>query len=117
MAYRAFDEWQPSVAAGPQRVASHKVRQKAEFTPVELRVIAIARLDSRGLGASSRVGNFLARLFGFRRSNPLANERLEALRSFALRALSGRAGEADEQQFLDAGFSRPALDLLKSSIN
>lgn len=118
MAYRAFDEWQPAVAAGPLRVAVTDVRQEPEFTPTELRVIAIARLDSRSVvRGASRVADFLARLFAIRRPTPLANKRLEALRRFAMLSLAGEARDRDERDFLDAGFSPRALDLLKSSLN
>ncbi|MBA3677928.1 MAG: hypothetical protein H0W74_11085 [Sphingosinicella sp.] len=118
MAYRAFEEWQPVAAAGPQRVAATKGPQISPFTPVEWSVIAIARLDSRGSArASSRLAVFLARLFAMRRSTPLANQRLEALRGFAMLALAGQARNADERRFLDAGFSPAALDLLKSPLN
>jgi hypothetical protein len=118
MAYRGFDEWQPAVAAGPLRVSATNGGQETEFTPTELRVIAIARLDSRGtLRGASRIADFLAGFFAIRRAPPLANKRLEALRHFAMLALAGKASDRDDRAFLDAGFSPHALDLLKSSLN
>ena len=117
MAYRDFAE--PFVPA--LDVESEQAGGKgAPFDPSELRVIALARMEAgRRLLQPGRLGNFLARWFGFRVANTLANPRLEALRRFALRArqTDGRLSLAEIEQFLAAGFSTlQAVTLLRRAL-
>ncbi len=125
MAYRAFDEWQHAAAAEPLRLpAAAAPRPVAPapapapaFTPVELSVISLARVD--GL-ATLRPRNWLTRLaerlFGVGRPNPLADPRLEALRRFALivRNHRGDPPQGEIDRFLAAGFTARAAIALSS---
>ena len=90
MAYLSFAPWptdeglavHPSI--GPSVGASTGAAEAGAFTAVELRVIALAeRKDAIGeLSDQSRLGRFLARVFGVPLNRPLANPRLETLRRF-----------------------------------
>ena len=121
MAYRAFDEWQHAAAAEPLHLpaaaAPRPVAPAPAFTPVELSVIGLARVD--GL-ATLRPRNWLTRLaerlFGVGRPNPLADPRLEALRRFALivRNHRGDPPQGEIDRFLAAGFTARAAIALSS---
>jgi hypothetical protein len=83
------------------------------FTPIELRVLAIARHGDR-IGdwmSRSTLARRLAGLLGIRRRPPLANPRLEALRRFAGLAIHHpeRVRGAELDAILGAGFSREQI--------
>lgn len=104
MAYRAFD-------VGPfglETATTDSIAATARFTHAEARVIALADSDrADSVGARSRLGRFIDRVFGIRRSNPLADPRLEALRRFAVlaRLSDGRLPGAEIERFIAAGFT------------
>jgi hypothetical protein len=79
------------------------------FTPVELRVIALAeRIDAtREIDAGSRLGRFVEWAAGIRLPRPLADQRLETLRRFAslARHHADRVDEADIAEMRHAGYS------------
>ncbi|HYD13088.1 MAG TPA: hypothetical protein VEC11_09590 [Allosphingosinicella sp.] len=78
------------------------------FDPLELRVIALAEADPvASIGPPTRFRRFFERWFGFKLPHPLANERLEALRRFAVlsRVSDGRLPAEEVKTFLNAGFS------------
>lgn len=81
MAYMSFTPWESAGAA----VSPATVEDAADFSPLELRVIALGeRSDvSQEIVQGSRVGRFLERAFGIKPVRPLANPRLENLRRFA----------------------------------
>lgn len=117
MAYRDFAE--PFVPALDIE-SGEKGGKGAPFDPSELQVIALARMEAeRRLLQPGRLGNFLARWFGFHIANTLANPRLEALRRFTLRArqTGGRLPLPEIEQFLAAGFSTlQAVTLLRRAL-
>lgn len=113
MAYRSFGA-QPvafpplSESRGESRAVMEAREEEAAFAPLELRVIALAEADPvASIGAPSRFARFFERWFGFKRPNPLADERLEALRRFAVlaRVTGGRLPAEEVKHFLAAGFS------------
>jgi hypothetical protein len=109
MAYRSLgaaaplhDEASESLEAVP---ASPR---DGRFDPLELKVIALAEADPvASIGAPTRFRRSVERWFGFKLPKPLANERLEALRRFAVlsRVSSGRLPAEEVKHFLTAGFS------------
>jgi hypothetical protein len=109
MAYRSFGASAPvhdreveSPAAAPDRP------DQGRFDPLELRVIALAEADPvASIGSPTRFRRFYERWFGFKLPRPLANERLEALRRFAVlaRVTGGRLPAEEVGNFLTAGFS------------
>lgn len=82
MAYMSFTAWKPAEAGLGQGAT---VEDAADFSPLELRVIALGeRSDvSHEVPHESRAGRFLERAFGIKPARPLANPRLENLRRFA----------------------------------
>jgi hypothetical protein len=105
MAYRSFE----TASGAPIPSAdSCGPAESASFGPLEQTVIALAEADPvASLGAPRRFARFFERWFGFARHNPLADERLEALRRFALlaRVAAGRLPAEEVRRFLAAGFS------------
>jgi len=104
MAYRAFDGDSFVLETVPPVVQAQGVET---FTPLELNVIALADVDHPGsVRESTRFGRFMERAFGIRRSNTLADPRLEALRRFAVLARHGGVLPPHEiDLFISAGFS------------
>jgi hypothetical protein len=109
MAYASFGQ---SVLAqdGAYESAGAAESQSAEvgFAPLELKVIALAEADPvASIGPPRRLHRFFERWFGFKLPNPLADERLEALRRFAVlaRVTGGRLPAEEVKHFLTAGFS------------
>ena len=109
MAYRSFAT---HPLARPDGLESHRPAsakaEEARFAPLELKVIALAEADPvASIGAPTRFTRFFERWFGFKRPSPLANERLEALRRFAVlsRVTGGRLPAEEVKHFLTAGFS------------
>lgn len=108
MAYRAFDEWPQGHNAEPTVFDTDHVESGTAFSVLELRVIALsAGEEVASLEPRSRFGNLLAALFGWRRGNPLADPRLEALRRLSIlaRAMGDRLADVEVNNFIDAGFS------------
>lgn len=104
MAYRAFDTGSFDLDTAMPSAAAHAAR----FTPVEARVIALADSDRlESVSGRSRFGRLIDAVFGIRRSNPLADPRLEALRRFTVlaRLSDGRLPTAEIERFVAAGFS------------
>ena len=109
MAYRSFGTnplASPPPAESP--CESGDGPEADSFAPLEQTVIALAEADPvASLGAPSRFSRFFERWFGFRRHNPLSDDRLEALRRFAVlaRVAAGRLPAEEVRRFLAAGFS------------
>jgi hypothetical protein len=109
MAYRSLG------AAAPLQVgeiespdAAPRSSKDGRFESLELRVIALAEADPvASIGSPTRFRRFFERWFGFKLPRPLANERLEALRRFAVlaRVSGGRMPAEEVRNFLTAGFS------------
>ena len=109
MAYRSFATHPLAVSEGfeSQRIAAPDP-DEARFAPLELKVIALAEADPvASIGSPTRFTRFFERWFGFKLPRPLANERLEALRRFAVlaRVSGGRLPAEEVKNFLTAGFS------------
>ena len=105
MAYRSFGV-EPSAFPVPAhaRVGTGEPAQSASFTALERQVITLAEADPvASIGAPRRFNRFFERWFGFKQPAPLANERLEALRRFAVLArVTGGQLPADEvKRFLE----------------
>jgi hypothetical protein len=73
----------------------------------EWRIVEIARTDDlHSLNPDGFFSRLIGTLFGIRAARPLANERLEALRRFAVRAWhTDLIPTRHLCEFLDAGFS------------
>ncbi|MBB5686815.1 hypothetical protein [Sphingobium boeckii] len=107
MAYRAFDvETFDSATRWETNTAEATVA--ARFTALEARVIAMADHDRLETGRPpSRIGRALDAVFGIKRTAPLADPKLEALRRFTViaRLAEGRLPEREIETFTAAGFS------------
>jgi hypothetical protein len=117
MAYRSFGVEPFSLPyAAAARVAAEAGPQAAGFTPLEQQVIRLAEADPvASIGAPTRFARFFERWFGFKRPNPLADERLEALRRFAVlaRVTDGQLPAEEVKRFLAADFSLPQARALQ----
>ncbi len=109
MAYRTDDS-----AGSPLALADDS--PTGRFAPLELQVIRLAEADPVvSIGAPSRFADFFARWLGIERPRPLADNRLEALRRFAVlaRVTGGRLPVEEVRHFLAAGFTRFQARLLQ----
>jgi hypothetical protein len=91
----------------------------ATLTALEWSIVAIAEKDAlSSLREPSRFVTALRSLFGVRRPNRLANDRLEALRRLAVHAWHHRWNVPDSElrEFVAAGYSLDHYQLVQSSI-
>ncbi|SDD30030.1 hypothetical protein SAMN05444678_111126 [Sphingomonas sp. YR710] len=106
MAYMSFAPWE---TAGAITRPEATVEDAANFSPLELRVIALGeRSDiAHEVAAQSRTARLLERVFGIKPTRPLANPRLEHLRRFAslARYHPDRLSEDEIEALLSAGFT------------
>src|SRR5436853_3661697 len=109
MAYRSFGAPMLAHDGGSESDTAAADRpEDARFGPLELTVIALAEADPvASIGSPTRFRRSFERWFGFKLPRPLANERLEALRRFAVlaRVSGGRMPAEEVRNFLTAGFS------------
>ncbi len=104
----------PGASRAPEEAAS-----PATLSPLEWSVVAMAEKDGiSSLREPSRLLSALGSLFGVRRPNPLANERLEALRRLAVHAWLYRwnVPESELSHFLAAGYTLDQYQLVQNSI-
>jgi hypothetical protein len=91
----------------------------ARLSALEWSVVAMAERDGLStIREPSRLITALGSLFGLRRTNRLANERLEALRRIAILAWHHRwnVPKSELASFLEAGFTSDQYELLQTSI-
>jgi len=91
----------------------------ATLTALEWSIVAMAEKDTvSSLREPSRFVAALGSLFGIRRPNRLANDRLEALRRLAVHAWHYRwnVPESELRHFLAAGFTEDQYQLVQNSI-
>lgn len=109
MAYRSLGASAPLHEGGSESAETVPGgTSETRFDPLELKVIALAEADPvASIGPPTRFRRFFERWFGFELPHPLANERLEALRRFAVlsRLSDGRLPAGEVKAFLSAGFS------------
>ena len=91
----------------------------ARLSALEWSIVAMAERD--GLSSIREPSRFIAALgslFGLRRANRLANERLEALRRLAILAWHHRwnVPKSELASFFDAGFTVDQYELIQASI-
>ena len=91
----------------------------ARLSALEWSVVAMAERD--GLSSIREPSRFIAALsslFGLRRNNRLANERLEALRRLAILAWHHRwnVPKSELASFFGAGFTGDQYELIQTSI-
>lgn len=98
-------------------------RPSAEAQPrlsaLEWSIVAMAERDSiASLREPGRLASALSSLFGVRRPNRLANERLEALRRISVLAWRHHwnVAKSELKQFLEAGFTLDQYELIQRSI-
>ena len=118
MAYLSFEDFAASLP-DPMAPAGRTHSAPASFSPLEWSVIALAKNDSlNSLHVPGRVSQAMATVFGVKRSNRLADERLEALRRAAVLVWhSSRLLPQEEMAaFLAADFTAEQLDLLQGSV-
>lgn len=103
-----------------QHVRTPKIQAQPIFSRVEQRVLDIAWRDSRSVPLFDRpIFGTLRRLFGIAEPLPLADRRLEALRSYALRALrcAGLVSPEDDAALIANGFSFEQVSALRVALN
>ena len=114
----AFIDFTTAAAVGAPSVAAS--RAIGLFDRAEWSVIALARRDDMAsLTPDSFWQRLRRRLFGIEAARPLANERLETLRRFAVlaRLRRRRIDRHEIARFITAGFSRFQADVLLSLID
>jgi hypothetical protein len=120
MASLPMPAWSEQTLRFPQPARRpESVTASATLTALEWSVVAMAEKD--GLSSLREPSRFLAALgsvFGARRPDRLANERLEALRRLAVHAWLYRWNVPDSElrDFLAAGFTQDQYQLVQSSI-
>ena len=95
------------------------VEPAARLSALEWSIVAMAERDRfSSLREPGRIVSALGSLFGVRRPNRLANDRLEALRRIAVLAWHHRwnVPKSELHQFLAAGFSIDQYELIQTSI-
>ena len=103
-----------------QPVRSAKLQAQPIFSHLEQRVLDIAWRDSRSVPLFGRPAFArLRRLFGIPEQLPLADKRLEALRSYAFRALrcAGLVSSEDDDALIANGFSFEQVSTLRVALN
>lgn len=113
MAYRNFSD---TADMNPAAGTSARL-DAALFTDLEWSVVDIARRDPlSSIQAPGRFASKVAELLGSRRTLPLADPRLEALRRFAVvdHHLGDRLPDHEVAHFVGAGFSMAHVRLLRS---
>jgi hypothetical protein len=99
--------------------AAEPAAAPATLTALEWSIVAMAEKD--GLSSLREPGRFLSALgtvFGFRRPNRLANDRLEAIRRIAVHAwiYGWNVPDSELREFLAAGFSLDQYELVQTSV-
>ena len=95
------------------------VEPPARLSALEWSIVALAEHDRiSSLREPGRFLSALSSLFGVRRANRLANDRLETLRRIAVLAWHHRwnVPKSELHQFLGAGFSLDQYELIQKSI-
>ena len=111
-------QWQLAAAAKPPAVIGSGVRP-AHLSALEWSVVALAERDRlSSIREPSRFISALGAVFGVKRPNRLANERLEALRRIAILAwhYGWNVPKSELAAFLAAGFSTDQFELIQTSI-
>lgn len=119
MAYMHFGEMQVTSATIAENFET-AASSTARFSALEWSVIALAQRDDRvSLDEPGAISQAMATLFGDRRSNRLADERLEALRRASVLSWTSARPlpDVEVQSFLSSGFSSQQYDLLVDSIS
>lgn len=91
----------------------------AALTALEWSVVAMAEKDGiSSLREPSRFTSALSSLFGVRRPNRLANDRLESLRRLAVHAWRDgwNVPDSELREFLAAGYSLDQYELVQTSV-
>ena len=106
-------------SAAPKPMIVGTATPPARLSALEWSVVAMAERD--GLSSIREPGRFivaLGSLFGFKRPNRLANERLEALRRIAILAWHHRwnVPKSELASFFDVGFTVDQYELVQASI-
>jgi len=95
------------------------VEAEPRLSALEWSIVAMAERDSvASLREPGRLASALSSLFGVRRPNRLANERLEALRRISVLAWRHHwnVAKSELKQFLEAGFTLDQYELIQASI-
>jgi hypothetical protein len=115
----SMPQTRPATSAAPAPDAIVGTVPPVRLSALEWSVVAMAVRD--GLSSIREPGRFLTALgsiFGFRRPNRLANDRLEALRRMAILAWHHHwnVPKSEIAAFLRAGFSVDHYELVQDSI-
>ena len=112
-------QWQPDSAASAQPAAIVGTVAPARLSALEWSIVAMAERDPlSSIRERSRFIMALGSLFGLRRANRLANDRLEALRRIAILAWHHRwnVPKSELAAFRAAGFTLDQYELIQTSI-
>ena len=112
-------QWQPSVQLANRPSDIVGLMAPARLSAIEWSVVAMAERDGlSSIREPSRFVQALSSLFGFKRPNRLAIDRLEALRRLAILAWHHRwnVPKSELAAFFEAGFSSDQYELIQNSI-
>lgn len=112
-------DYQTAIATAMPTAGIVGVQEPARLSALEWSIVAMGEKDS--LSSLREPGRFLTALgsvFGFRRANGLANDRLEALRRIAILAWHYRwnVPKSEVEAFFQAGFTPDHYELVQTSI-
>lgn len=115
----SMPQWRPNAAPANAVPAIVGAAPPVRLSALEWSVVAMAERD--GLSSIREPGRFLVALrsiFGIRRPNRLANDRLEALRRMAILAWhhNWNVPKSEIAAFLGVGFSIDHYELIQDSI-
>lgn len=108
----------PADRQAQQTFAGTWSSDQIRFTALEWQVIALAEQDPlSSIREPGRIATAMGSIFGGHAHAKLADERLEALRRFAVIVWHGpMLSDDDIEDFIDAGFSHDQLHMLRQSI-
>jgi hypothetical protein len=113
-------QWLPTPAVPkPATSIVGKAEPAARLSALEWSIVAMAERDKvSSLREPGRFITALNAIFGLKRPNRLANERLESLRRIAILAWNYRwnVPKLELQQFFAAGFTPSQYELIQTSI-
>ena len=109
----------PTVPSNTPAIQLNATQPPARLSALEWSIVALGERDSlASLREPGRLLTALGSLFGIRRVNRLANDRLEALRRIAVLAWHYRwnVPKSELGEFLNAGFTLDQYELVQNSI-
>ncbi len=114
MAYRNFSDVDGLIASNPIIHSSLSVRE-APLSALDRAVLQLAKSDRKPTASRGKIGRIVDWVFGRSQPNRLADDRLEALRRFAIVSRTGRCLPGDDQTLRDVGYTDAQITEVRRS--